>query len=127
MSRAGAFRKFLSFAREVYENGDPAAIRAAERSRETGDLTDARIQTEDHYMHLFTGAELRALLETHGLIVVKMGAANFITVQNEDWLDGVDESSDFWRFVVGLEDRFAGESGVLDAGTHIIAVARKPD
>jgi GrpB-like predicted nucleotidyltransferase (UPF0157 family)/ubiquinone/menaquinone biosynthesis C-methylase UbiE len=126
MSRAGAFRKFLSFAREVFDSGDPGAIRALERSRETGDLTDPRIQTEGNYMHLFTAAELRSLLEAHGLIVVEMGAANFITVQNEDWLGAVDESSDFWRFVVRLEERFAGESGAVDGGTHIIAVARTP-
>jgi GrpB-like predicted nucleotidyltransferase (UPF0157 family)/ubiquinone/menaquinone biosynthesis C-methylase UbiE len=126
MSRAGAFRKFLSFAQEVYESGDLAAIRAAEESRETGDLTDPRIQTEGHYMHLFTAAELSSLLEAYGLIVVEMGAANFITVQNEEWLGAVDESSDFWRFVVRLEERFAGEPGTLDGGTHIIAVGRTP-
>ncbi|MDP9235706.1 MAG: GrpB family protein [Actinomycetota bacterium] len=126
MSRAGAFRKFLSFAREVYDSGDPAAIQAAELSRQTGDLVDPKIQTEGHYMHLFTAAELRALLEAHGLAVVEMGAANFITVQNEDWLDTVDESSDLWRFVVELEERFAGETGTVDGGTHIIAVARTP-
>jgi SAM-dependent methyltransferase len=126
MSRAGAFRKFLSFAQEVYDSGDPAAIRALEESRGSGDLVDRKIQTEDHYMHLFTAAELRSLLEAHGLAVVETGAANFISVQNEDWLDAVERSSDFWRFVVELEDRFASESGAVDGGTHIIAVARTP-
>jgi hypothetical protein len=53
-------------------------------------------------------------------------SANYITVQNEEWLEMVDEDSDFWRFVVQLEERFANESGALDGGTHIIAVARKP-
>jgi hypothetical protein len=53
-------------------------------------------------------------------------STNFITVQNEEWLEMVDEDSDFWRFVVQLEERFANESGALDGGTHIIAVARKP-
>jgi hypothetical protein len=77
-------------------------------------------------MHLFSAAELRSLLEAHGLEIIEMSSANFVTVQNEDWLERIEESSDFWRFVVQLEERFAPEGGALDAGTHVIAVARKP-
>jgi hypothetical protein len=125
MSRAGNFRRFLSFAHQVFEGGDLGGIAAMKQSRETGDLTDPHIQTEGNYMHLFTATELRSLLEGHGLTVEEMSAANFITVQNEDWLENVDQTSEFWTFVVALEERFACESGAVDGGTHIIAVARK--
>jgi GrpB-like predicted nucleotidyltransferase (UPF0157 family)/ubiquinone/menaquinone biosynthesis C-methylase UbiE len=126
MSRAGAFRKFLSGLLALYETNDAETIRVINESRATGDLVDTKIQTEDHYMHLFTAAELRSLLAAQELEVLEMSAANFITVQNEDWLDTVEEVSDFWRFVVQLEERFASESGALDGGTHILAVARNP-
>lgn len=126
MSRAGAFRRFLAFAREGYESGDPATIDALNTSRSTGDLVDPRIQTEGHYMHLFTARELRSLLEDQGLVIEEMSAANFITVQNEDWLEEVDRASELWRFVLQLEEQFAGEPGTLDGGTHIMAAARKP-
>jgi ubiquinone/menaquinone biosynthesis C-methylase UbiE len=125
MSRAGNFRRFLSFAHQVFEGGDLGAIAAMKESRQTGDVADPRIQTEGNYMHLFTATELRSLLEGHGLTVEEMSAANFITVQNEDWLENVDQTSEFWTFVVALEERFACESGAVDGGTHIIAVARK--
>jgi ubiquinone/menaquinone biosynthesis C-methylase UbiE len=125
MSRAGAFRKYLSGLLALYETQDAETIRVVNRSRATGDLVDTKIQTEDHYMHLFTADELRFLLTEHGLEVLEMSAANFMTVQNEEWLETVPEDSDFWRFVVQLEERFANESGALDGGTHIIAVARK--
>jgi GrpB-like predicted nucleotidyltransferase (UPF0157 family)/ubiquinone/menaquinone biosynthesis C-methylase UbiE len=126
MSRAGAFRKFLSGLLALYETNDAETIRVINDSMATGDVVDPRVQTEDHYMHLFTAAELRSLLEEHDLEVPEMSAANFMTVQNEDWLAAVDEDSDFWRFVVQLEERFASESGALDGGTHILAAARKP-
>jgi ubiquinone/menaquinone biosynthesis C-methylase UbiE len=126
MSRAGAFRKFLSGLLALYETNDSETIQVINDSRATGDLVDTRIQTEDHYMHLFTAAELRSLLVAHDLEVLEMSAANFMTVQNEDWLDAVNEDSDFWRFVVQLEERFANEGGALDGGTHILAAARKP-
>jgi ubiquinone/menaquinone biosynthesis C-methylase UbiE len=125
MSRAGAFRKFLSGLLALYETNDAETIRVINHSRATGDLVDTKIQTEDHYMHLFTADELRSLLAAHELEILEMSAANFITVQNEEWLETVQEDSDFWRFVVQLEERFANESGALDGGTHIIAAARK--
>jgi ubiquinone/menaquinone biosynthesis C-methylase UbiE len=126
MSRAGAFRKFLSGLLPLYETNDADTIRVINDSRSTGDLIDTKIQTEDHYMHLFTAGELRSLLEEHELEILEMSAANFMTVQNEDWLEAIGEDSAFWAFVVQMEERFASESGALDGGTHILAAARKP-
>jgi hypothetical protein len=75
--------------------------------------------------HLFSWAELRALLERHACDLVVASAANFLSIGN-------DEVCERWRQDPAMGDRLLAwelgscrQPGVIDGGTHIIAVVRR--
>lgn len=92
----------------------------------SGDLTTSNSQLATHNCHMFRSSELREFLHSHGLEVVDMSAANALTPVYGARLDEIKEDRDKWMQVIRMELEACKEPGCLDAGTHLIAVARKP-
>lgn len=91
---------------------------------DTGDLYGAA-STNKHHCRMYRWADLKALLERHPCEIVAASAANFLSVQNEDLLEGVGRDRGFWETLLAWEFHFCEQPGALDAGTHIIAVVRR--
>lgn len=90
----------------------------------TGDLTP-QTQTENaHYCHLFRSDEYRALHERNGLHVLCMSASNALSTGWTEVLERCRLVPEVWEFILGLELQACAQSGYLDGGTHILAVAR---
>ncbi|MEM9664838.1 MAG: class I SAM-dependent methyltransferase [Bacteroidota bacterium] len=101
--------------------GLPAAEIAAVLA--SGDITaETSTSSRGHYLHLFTGPELRAFLESHALTVEFMGASNAVST---NWGDLLADKALF-DMALRIEEQATQEPGLVDAGTHLLAVARVP-
>jgi ubiquinone/menaquinone biosynthesis C-methylase UbiE len=122
MSLAGATRRFLGAVFELYRE---AGMEAARRVMETGDQYGATAPG-GHRCRMYRWQDLKSLLERHPCEIVAASAANFLSVQNEELLATVrEEDLRFWKTLLWWEARLCQQPGVLDAGTHIIAVVRR--
>lgn len=93
-----------------------------ERIVATGDLDEVTNFGTGHYCHLFRAAELEALLRRHGLALELLSASSALAT-------GLDRAlarePDRFRELLAWERRACVEPGCRDAGTHLIAVARR--
>lgn len=87
---------------------------------ETGDLPPA-LSNGHLAMHMYRWSELQSLLRGHGLEVVAASAATLAARLEESF--SPEELTEVTRWQLDL----ATEPGAIDAGGHIIGVARKQD
>lgn len=87
----------------------------------TGDLPR---NINGHECHMYRWSELADLLGRHGEIVAA-SASNFLSLQNEPAFEEAGEAQR--EQVLRWELTACREPGLIDAGTHILAVLRKQD
>ena len=119
MSLWGTIHQYLDGVLE-YSREDNAKIIT------TGDLTESNSKMASHYCHMFRSDELRLLLESYGLAVEFMSASNGLTAVHGDNLTAIRQDDNKWSELIRMEIEACQQAGYLDAGTHMIAVARKP-
>jgi hypothetical protein len=91
----------------------------------TGDLTPQTQPAGAHYCHMFRADEYRALHERNGLRVLCLSASNALST---GWVEDLKQARDnptLWEHILEMELEACAQSSYLDAGTHILAVARK--
>lgn len=93
----------------------------------SGDLTPESYPTGKHFLHLYRASELRDLLGRAGLEVVAMAASNCLSTGRNDLLVEIRHDAEKWAELLRMELEATREPGCLDMGTHLIAVARKPE
>jgi SAM-dependent methyltransferase len=118
MSRLGATQRYLRAAFELVEEFGLEPVRHV---LATGELS-AEINN-GHRLHMFTWSELEALLGRLPCTVAAASAANYLSLREDDLLDTLDE--ELWRVFLEWELAACREPGVLDGGTHMIAVLRR--
>jgi SAM-dependent methyltransferase len=119
MSALGAVRRFLP---QVLAEGRAFGSAYNDEVLETGDL--ARATNRGHECHMYRWSELSDLLSARGEIVCA-SAANFVTAQHDDALDAATDAER--AQILDWEIAVCREPGVLDGGTHILAVLRTPE
>lgn len=117
MSLWGTAHRYL---RSVLD-GEPARTRAMVGS---GDLTPDTSPGSTHHCHMFRARELRAVLEAHRLDDVELRASSALSTGASAELVATDSPA--WPVLLELERAACAEAGYLDAGTHLIATARRP-
>lgn len=120
MSNWGSHQEYI---RDILAGGTQEQIEAVVRS---GDLHPSTWPVETHRCHLFRSGELRAWLEAHGLTVQRLSASNALTTAHHPGLDALKKDSKRWASLLQFEVEAAAQPGLLDMGTHLIAVAAKP-
>ncbi|MDE2993927.1 MAG: hypothetical protein OXU67_08605, partial [Chloroflexota bacterium] len=80
-----------------------------------------------HRFHYYRWAELQRLLRRHPCTIAAVTAANFLAIRNEDALQELMADTDRWAAFLQWEVAVCQEPGVLDGGTHIIAVVRRTE
>jgi hypothetical protein len=117
MSRLGVHRVWLAeiLGRIANEFG----LEAAKRTFETGDLTGEL--NDGHTLQMYSYTELRELLEQANCEVVAASAANFLTARSEE----LELDEERKRTLVEWDLEACRQSGTIDGGTHIIAVAQR--
>ena len=92
----------------------------------TGDLHPLTWPVATHRCHLFTSGELRSWLGSHGVQVESLAASNALTTAHHPGLDPLRKDASRWATLLALELEACAQPGMLDMGTHLIAVAKKP-
>ena len=79
-----------------------------------------------HPMRCYTWTEFKALLQRQPVELVAASASNFIaTIENIPLLEEIEQDTEFWEAFLRWEVESCKEPGVLDSGSHIIAVVRR--
>ena len=122
MSLAGTLRRFLREALDVArDHGADMLHDIIATGDQIGPLA------EGHRFHYYRWAELKRLLRRHPCTIATATAANFLAIRNEDALQEIMADADRWAAFLQWEVAVCQELGVLDGGTHIIAVVRRTE
>lgn len=92
---------------------------------ETGDLVPEEIPDQEQPMHMFRAGELEAWLKQAGLQVLAISASNGLSTGWEEPLAELQQDQEKWDYLLELEVEACSQPGFIDAGTHILAVAKK--
>lgn len=92
---------------------------------ETGDLHPETFKSVHHRAHMFRANELRQFLVENGLDILEISASNCLTAGYGDRLIQIEKQDRKWKYLLEKEIVASQESGVLDIGTHIIAITKK--
>jgi SAM-dependent methyltransferase len=120
MSNWGTHQEFLN---DILHGGSAEQVRAVVHS---GDLHPETWPVDTHRCHLFTAAELRALVESRGAQVLALSASNALATAHHPGLDGLRKDKKRWETLLEFELEACASPGCLDMGTHLIAVAARP-
>jgi len=118
MSLWGAVHKFLGGVLSLPVEINEAIVRS-------GDLCPQTAPGANHFCRMYRAADLRRLLESHGLSVLEMSASNGVSTLWKDRLAEVKNVPAHWNHLLALELEACQEPGCVDLGTHTIAVVRK--
>ena len=121
MSLHGSLHAFLAGADAEIEEFGIDEMQAIVETRRTADRT---IPASGHLSHMFSWAELRALLERHDCDLVVASAANFLSIGNDEICERWLHDEVMWERFLGWEITSCAQPGAIDGGTHIIAVIR---
>jgi hypothetical protein len=91
----------------------------------TGDLTPDMDPSSQHFCHMYRADELRNLLQSGSFQVVALSASDSLSATHGETLAGIREEPALWNALLELELEASASSGYLEAGTHLIAVAKK--
>jgi SAM-dependent methyltransferase len=120
-SRVGTFHAFLG---AVAEEIDTFGLEEMQDIFDTGYLPDHHSTLGR--MHLFTWAELRALLETQPCELVAASASNLLSTGNDEVCERwIRDDPPMWERFLSWEVEACAAPGAIDMGTHIIAVVQR--
>jgi ubiquinone/menaquinone biosynthesis C-methylase UbiE len=93
---------------------------------ETGNLpafSSTKVNIQHPQMHLCTSEELKELFNK--CKIIEIAGSNVITTEYSSLLENIPADLEAWEAVVKLERLLNSRPGLIDAGSHIILVARK--
>jgi 2-polyprenyl-3-methyl-5-hydroxy-6-metoxy-1,4-benzoquinol methylase len=104
------------------------ATDTAENSRiiATGDLRFGSTDATRHQCHLFRADEFRTLLSATAWDILALSASNCLSSVWGEPLDRIRADAARWEELLAMEIEATRQPGCLDAGTHLIAVLRRP-
>lgn len=92
----------------------------------TGDLHDERVADNGHRCRMYRSNQFSTLVATAGLEILDLSAANFLLSELDDLQIEQPLPDDVVTGLLAREVEVCREPGVIDAGSHILVVARKP-
>lgn len=92
---------------------------------ETGNLGPETVSASSRFWHAYRADEFRAFIQDAGAEVLLLSASDSLTTTWRDLMGKWREDARTWKHLIELEIEACKQSGRLDTGTHILAVARK--
>ncbi len=121
MSLLGAWRHNLpaviALAETAGEDANDAVLR-------TGDLRHVVPEGVGHVCQLFRQADVEALVDRAGGILLDSSASNWASLSDAEALACVEADPDRWRRFLDHEIAACAQPGARDGGTHILFAAR---
>lgn len=97
-----------------------------EKVLRSGNLHPSSYAPSDHHCHMFTVAELRADLQQLGFEIQTLSASNCLSAGRAGEFEELKKNAEQWSYFIDMEIRACQSEGMLESGTHLIAVVRKP-
>ncbi len=92
----------------------------------TGNLHPSSFAPSEHHCHMFTADELKNDIDSVGFQLEVLSASNALSaLRSNEELKALQENEANWSYFLDLELRASRSSGMVESGTHMIAVARK--
>jgi len=90
---------------------------------ETGNLHPSSFAHSDHHCHLYRSAELTELLTSSGFELLELSASNCLATRRTNELEELTKDAEKWAYFLDLEIQACKSPGMIEAGTHLIAIA----
>ena len=97
-----------------------------EKVLKTGNLHPSSYTPSDHHCHMFRVKELQADLQQVGFEVKTLSASNCLSAARASELEDLMKNEAEWNYFLDMEIRACQSEGMLESGTHLIAVVQKP-
>ena len=97
-----------------------------EKIMASGNLHPSSFHTSDHYCHMFRAEELREDIQKAGFVLLILSASNCLSTMRAEELEEMKKDQEKWEYFLDLEVRACQSPGMVEAGTHLIAVIKKP-
>ncbi len=96
-----------------------------EKVMRTGNLHPSSFTASDHHCHMFTAEELKNDLQQVGFELIALSASNCLSVSRQKEVEDIKNSREKWEYFLDLELRACQSAGMVESGTHLIAIVRK--
>ncbi|MEL6652058.1 MAG: hypothetical protein AAFQ87_14755, partial [Bacteroidota bacterium] len=96
-----------------------------EKVMQSGNLHPSAYTPSDHHCHMFRAEELKADLLQSGFKILTLSASNCISAMRGDDLAEMQQTPEKWAYFLGLEIRACQSPGMIESGTHLIAIVQK--
>lgn len=93
---------------------------------DTGDLHDERVADKGHRCRMYRSQQIVDLTVAAGMDVIDLSASNYLLSERDGLQLDEPLSEELLSGLLAREVQVCREPGVLDAGTHILVIARKP-
>jgi len=93
-----------------------------EKVMKTGNLHPSAFTASDHHCHMFTAEELKSDLQQVGFKIITLSASNCLSASRPEEVEAIQNSPEKWEYFLDLELRACQSSGMIESGTHLIAV-----
>lgn len=102
----------------------PIPQKENEKVIKTGNLHPSSFAPSDHYCHMFRSDEFKRDLEKAGFEILTLSASNCLSALRADELEELQKDEEKWKYFLSLEVRACRSPGMLESGTHLIAVVK---
>lgn len=92
---------------------------------EHGDLTADTYPGTTHFCHLFRAQELREAMTRNGFDVITLSASSSLSPAHNEVTEMLRVNPERWQSLIDMEIQASASPGMVEAGTHMIVVARK--
>ena len=91
----------------------------------TGNLHPSAFTPSDHHCHMFTSEELKSDIQQAGFKLLALSASSCLSILRFNELAEIIKDKEKWDYFMDLEIRACRSSGMVESGTHMIAVVQK--
>ena len=103
----------------------PTAPEDNEKVISTGNLHPSGFTPSDHHCHMFRSEELKKDILEAGFELLVLSASNCLSASKEAELEILIQDQEKWNYFLDVEVRACQSPGMVESGTHIIAVIKK--
>lgn len=96
-----------------------------EKVMQTGNLHPSAFTASDHHCHMFTAEELKNDLQQVEFELIILSASNCLSASRQKEVEDIKNSAEKWEYFLDLELRACQSTGMVESGTHLIAIVRK--
>ncbi|MEM7102786.1 MAG: class I SAM-dependent methyltransferase [Bacteroidota bacterium] len=114
-----------SFNRSMHSIMSEISKEDNEKVLTTGNLHPTAFTNSNHHCHIYKSEEFRTILESANFEILELSASNCLSVRRAAELEDMQHDKAKWEYFIDLEIRACKSPGLVESGTHIIAIIER--